>query len=77
MVYVVNDGGQVIASRSRDNNLLGTSGQVSRSLLLRGIETCALEHDVNVELAPRQLSSVRNSVDGDLLAINNDEVLTC
>ena len=76
MVYIVNDSRQIVASRSRDNNLLGTSSQVSRSLLLRSIETCALQNNVYVQLAPRQLSSVRNSVDSDLLTINNDEVLT-
>ena len=70
MVNVVNDGGQVVASRSRDNNLLSTSSQVSRSLLLRSIETCALQNNVYIQLAPRQLSSVRNSIDGNLLAIN-------
>ena len=76
MVYIVNDGGQIVTSRSRDNNLLSTSGQVSRSLLFRGIETCALQNNIYVQLAPRQLSSVRNSIDSDLLTINNDEVLT-
>ena len=76
MVNVEYDGGQIVTSRSRDNNLLSTSSQVSRSLLLRSIETCALQNNVYIQLAPRQLSSVRNSIDGDLLAINYDEVLT-
>ena len=76
MVHVVNDSGQIVAGRSRDNDLLGTSGQVGRSLLLRCIETSALQNDVNVQLTPRQFSSVRNSIDSNLLAINNDEILT-
>ena len=76
MVYIVNDSGQVVAGRSRDNNLLSTSSQVSRSLLLRSIETCALQNYVNVQLTPRQLSSVRNSINSNLLTINNDEILT-
>ena len=57
-------------------DLLGTSGQVGRSLLLRCIETSALQNNVNVQLTPRQFSSVRNSIDSNLLAINNDEILT-
>ena len=76
MVYIVNDGGQIVTSRSRDNNLLSTSLDVSRSLLLRCIETCALQNYVYVQLTPRQLSSVRNSIDSDLLTINYDEVFT-
>ena len=72
MVYVVNDGGQVVAGRSRDNNLLGTSLNVGRSLLLRGIETCALKNNVYTQLTPRQLCSVGFCIDGDLLTINDD-----
>ena len=75
VVYVVNDGGQVVAGRSRDHNLLGTSLDVSRSLLLRSVETGALQNNVNIELAPRQLGSVGNSVDGNLLTINDDRVV--
>ena len=35
-----------------------------------------IENNVYIELTPRELSSVRNSVDSDLLTINYDEVLT-
>ena len=76
MVYVVNDSRQVVASRSRDNNLLSTSSEVSRSLLLRCVETSALENYVNIEFTPRQFCSVWLSIDSDLLAINYDVVLT-
>ena len=72
MVYIVNDSGQIVTSRSRDNNLLGTSLDVGRSLLLRSIETCALENYVNTQLTPRQLSSVGLCIDSDLLTINDD-----
>ena len=34
VVNIVNDGWEVLASRSRDNDLLSTSSEVSRSLLL-------------------------------------------
>ena len=75
MVYIVNDSRQIVTSRSRDNNLLGTSLNVSRSLLLRCIETCALQNYVNTQLTPRQLSSVGLCIDSDLLTINDDRVL--
>ena len=72
MVGVVNDGWEVLACRSRDNDLLGTSLNVSRSLLLRCIETCALEHYIYIEFAPGKLSCIWLGIDGDLLAVNSD-----
>ena len=75
VVYVVNDGGQVVASGSGDNNLLGAGVDVSLSLSLGGVEAGALQHDIHAQLAPGQLSSVGLSVDGDLLAVHNDVVL--
>ena len=75
VVYVVNDGGQVVASGSRDNDLLGAGVDVSLSLSLGGVETGALQNNVDTQLAPGQLGSVGLSVDGDLLAVDNDVVL--
>ena len=72
VVYIVNDSGEVIACGSRDNNLLSTGVDVSLGLSLGYIETCALENNVNTELTPRKISSVGLSVDGDLLAVNDD-----
>ncbi len=72
MVNVVNDGGQIVACGSRDNNFLSTCIDMCRSFSLAGIETGTLEHYVDAQLAPRQLSCVRLSVDGDLLAVNRD-----
>jgi hypothetical protein len=72
VVGVVNDGWEILAGGSRDNDLLGTSLNVSRSLLLRSIETSALEHYIYIEFAPRKLSSIWLSIDGDLLAVNSD-----
>ena len=75
MVDIVNDGGQVIAGGSRDNNVLCACVDVSLCLSLGAVETSALQDNVNVQLAPGQLSSVGLSVDGDLLAVDNDVVL--
>ena len=72
VVNVVNDGRQIVACRSRDNNLLCASLDMCRSFSLAGIETCALENYVDTQFAPRQLSCVRLSVDSDLLAVNGD-----
>ena len=76
MVYIVNDSWEVVTCRSRDNYLLCTSSEVSRSLLLRCIETCALEYNVNVVSSPWAVSSVLLSRDLDLLAVNDDRVLS-
>ena len=76
VVDVVNDGGQVIASGSGDNDLLGTGIDVSLSLSLGSVEASALQDNVNTQLAPGQLGSVGLGVDGDLLAVDNDVVLT-
>ena len=76
MVDVVNNGGQVFASRSGDDDLLGASVDVGLSLLLAGVEAGALEHDVNVEVAPRKVVGVGLLVDLDGLAIDGDGILT-
>ena len=74
-VDVVDDGGQVVASGSRDDDLLGAGVDVSLSLGLGSVETGALQDDVNIQLTPGQLGSVSLSVDGDFLAVDNDVVL--
>ena len=47
-----------------------------RSLLLRSIETCALENYVNTKLPPRQFSCIRLSVNGNFLTVNDDRVVS-
>ena len=75
LVDGVNDGLQVVACRSRDNDLLSASLNVSHALLLAGVEAGALQNDIDVQLAPRSILSVLDSVDLDLLAIDNDGIL--
>ena len=75
VVYVVNDSRKVIACRSRNNYLTSTCLNVSRSLFLRCIETCALKNNVYAKLAPRKVSSVRHFVNNNLLAVNNNVVV--
>ena len=50
---------------------------MSLALRLGAVEACALEHYVDTELAPGQLSSVGLRIDGDFLAVNDDGVLAC
>ena len=44
-------------------------------LFLGGVETGALEHDVNTQLAPGALFGILDGVDGDLFAVNDDGIL--
>ena len=75
VVNIVNDGGQVVAGRSGDNDLLGAGFDMSHGLFLGGVETGALEHDVNTQLAPGALFGILDGVDGDLFAVNDDGIL--
>ena len=72
LVDRVDDGLQVVAGRSRDNDLLSASSDVSHDLLFAGVEAGALQNNVNADLAPRAILSVLNGVDIDLLAIDDD-----
>ena len=74
LVYAVNDGLEVVACGSRDNNLLCACVDVSHGLLLGAVEAGALKNNVNAKLAPRAVSSVLLSVDFKNLAINGDGI---
>src|SRR5699024_1074707 len=76
LVHAVNDGLQVVAGGGRDDDLLGAGFGVSHGLVLLGEETGALQHHVHTQLAPGQLGGVGVLVDGDLLAVHGDGVLT-
>ena len=75
MVYVVNDGLQVVACGSRDNNLLSACVDVSHGLLLGAVEAGALQNNVNTKLAPRAIVGVLLSVDLQRLAVNDDGIV--
>ena len=72
VVDVVNDGGQIVAGRRGDNDLLGAGVDVSLGLGLGGVEAGALEHDVNVQGFPGQVGRLGLGVDGDFLAVHGD-----
>ena len=75
MVDIIDDGGQIVAGRSGDNDLAGACVDMRLCLGLAGVEAGALEDDVNAELAPGQISRVGHLVDNDLLAVDNDVVV--
>ena len=75
VVYVVNDGLQILTSRCRNHNVLSTSVDVCHGLLLRAVETCALENYVDVKILPWKVCSVLLLVDLDLLTIYDDGVI--
>ncbi len=45
-------------------------------LLLAGIEAGALQHDINIQLAPRSILGILDGVDLDLFAIDDDGILS-
>ena len=72
VIYVVNDGWEIISCRSWDNNLLSTSLQVSRSLSFWSVETCALKYNVYAQLTPRKFCCIWLCINCDFLTINSD-----
>ena len=72
VVHVVNDGWEVVTCRSRDNYLLCTSLEVSRSFFLRSVETSTFENYVYVVSSPWAVCCVWFSRNLDFLAVNDD-----
>ena len=74
MVYIVNDGRQIVASRSGNNNLLSACIDMSLCLCLGGVEAGTLQNYINTNLSPGKLCCVCFCIDFDLFAINSDGV---
>ena len=77
LVDVVHDGRQIVACRCRDDNLLCACLKVSRSLLLRGVETGALQDNIDIQSLPRKVLCVCLLVNRNLLAVDGNGILTC
>ena len=75
VVYVVNNSREVLTCWSRDNNLLCACLEMSRSLLLGGVEAGALQNNIYIMLSPRNLLSLSASVNLDLLAVYSNGIL--
>ena len=67
---------EIVARRSGDNDLLCAGLDMRLSLCLCRVEARALEHDIDIMLAPGDLRCIRLCVDVDLLAVDRDGVLT-
>ncbi len=76
IVDAVDDGGKVVACRSRDDDFLGTRVDVRLGLRFGSVETGAFEDDVDIEFAPGKFGSVGLGIDGDLFAVDRNGVLT-
>ena len=63
LVDGVDDGLQVVAGGSRDDDLAGASLNVSLGLSLAGVEAGALQNDVDAQLAPGAILSILNGVE--------------
>ena len=50
---------------------------MSRSLLLRGVETGALQDNIDIQSLPRKVLCVCLLVNRNLLAVDGDGILTC
>ena len=75
MVNIVYDSRQIISCRSRNDNVLSTSVDVSLCLVLAGVETSTLKYNIYAKLAPRKVSCLSFCIDCDLLSVNSDAVL--
>src|SRR5690606_15785051 len=75
VVDAVHDGGvDVLAAGGRDDDLLGAALQVRAGLFLGGEEAGALEHHVDLQLAPGQLGRVAIGQHADLVAVDHHVV---
>ena len=66
------DGREIVACRSRDDDLLRACVNVSLRLFLGAVEAGALEHNINAELAPRQILCILFCIDLEGLAVHGD-----
>ena len=66
------DGLEVFAGRSGDDNFLGARFDVSHGFFLGAVEAGAFENDVDAELAPGEVDGLGFGIDGDLFAIDDD-----
>ena len=76
VIDIVNDCLEVIACRSGNNNVLCSCIDVRHGLRFGSIESGALQNDINVQILPRKVCSILFCIDGNLLAIYNNAVLS-
>src|SRR5690606_19854245 len=67
-------GVDILATRRRDNHLFGAAAQVGAGFFLTGEETGALEHHIDIQLAPGQSGRVAVGQHADTIAIDDHVV---
>src|SRR5699024_325816 len=75
-VHAADEHGGVVLGRSGHDNLLGAGVDVALSLLLGQEQAGGLNHVLSTDLAPGQVSRIALSKNGDLLAVDDDGVLS-
>ena len=68
---------EILACWCRNNDLLSSSLEMSRSFFLGGVEARALENDINIMLFPRDVLCILLSIDLDGLSVDRYAVLAC
>ena len=62
------------AGGCRDHNLLGPTREMLGCLLVAGKEPCALQHEINAELTPRQFCRIAFRKHLDAIAIDDNRI---
>jgi hypothetical protein len=74
LVDAHDDGDVLVLGRSRNEDLLGATGQVLRGVFLLREDAGRLDDDVDAQLAPRDVGGVALGEDLDGLAVDGDRV---
>mgnify|MGYP007055188791 CR=1 FL=1 len=77
MVYVVNDGLQIVSCRSGNDNVFCAGIDVSLCFSFGGVESGTLQNYIYADLSPGKLSCVGHCIDFDLFSVNSDGILAC
>ncbi len=75
VVDAVDDGGvDILAAGGRDDDFLGAALDVRAGLFLGGEKARAFQHDVDLQVAPRQFGRVAVGQHADLVAVDDHEL---
>ena len=76
MVGVVNDGRKIISCRCGNYNLTSAGIDMSLCLLFAGVESGALQNYIYLQLTPRAVICIRESINLNLFTTYSDGILT-
>ena len=75
LIYAVNDRRQIVARRSRNNDLLRARVDMRLRFCFRCIEACAFEDDIYADLSPRKIRGVLLRIDRNFLSVHRDGIV--